>query len=232
MEFRAALNASACLLASLALAAQPPSRPAQPAQARLEQTPIPGAGSWEATPSPGSLWAPSGDLENLAADLKARRPGDLVTILVVERASAAATGSTKSSRSSKADYSVGALGPLTRRLGGWANPATLSGGSELDGQGRTTRETVLTTTLSAVVTEVRPGGLLAIEGSKTVQVNSEQQVVQVRGLVRPADLTPGNVVRSDRIANLEVRINGKGVVGDSVRRPFFLYRLLLGLLPF
>jgi flagellar L-ring protein precursor FlgH len=40
------------------------------------------------------------------------------------------------------------------------------------------------------------------------------------------------VVRSDRISNLEVRINGKGVVGDAVRRPFFLYRLILGLLPF
>jgi hypothetical protein len=29
-----------------------------------------------------------------------------------------------------------------------------------------------------------------------------------------------------------VHINGKGVVNDAVRRPFFLYRLLLGLMPF
>jgi flagellar L-ring protein precursor FlgH len=50
--------------------------------------------------------------------------------------------------------------------------------------------------------------------------------------VRPTDVSPANTVRSDRLAQLEVRINGKGVVGDAVRRPFFLYRLLLGLLPF
>jgi hypothetical protein len=31
---------------------------------------------------------------------------------------------------------------------------------------------------------------------------------------------------------MEVQVNGKGVVNDSIRRPFFLYRLLLGLLPF
>jgi len=31
---------------------------------------------------------------------------------------------------------------------------------------------------------------------------------------------------------MELRINGKGVVGDAIRRPNFLYRLLLGLLPF
>jgi hypothetical protein len=31
---------------------------------------------------------------------------------------------------------------------------------------------------------------------------------------------------------MEIRLNGKGVVNDAVRRPFFLYRLLTGLLPF
>jgi hypothetical protein len=27
-------------------------------------------------------------------------------------------------------------------------------------------------------------------------------------------------------------VNGKGVVNDAVKRPFILYRILLGLLPF
>jgi len=63
-------------------------------------------------------------------------------------------------------------------------------------------------------------------------VNSENQLVTVRGVARAADITPDNLVRSDHLAQLDVRINGKGVVGDAVRRPFFLYRLLLGLLPF
>jgi len=91
---------------------------------------------------------------------------------------------------------------------------------------------VLSTTLSARVTHVLPNGNLVIEAAKDIQVNSERQLVTLRGIVRPADLSPGNVIRSDRIAYLEVRINGKGVVGDAVRRPFFLYRLLMGLLPF
>ena len=53
-----------------------------------------------------------------------------------------------------------------------------------------------------------------------------------RGIVRPVDLTTANVVPSDRIAEMEIQVNGKGVVADSVRRPFILYRLILGLLPF
>jgi flagellar L-ring protein precursor FlgH len=34
------------------------------------------------------------------------------------------------------------------------------------------------------------------------------------------------------LAELEVLVDGRGVVNDAVRRPNFLYRLLLGLLPF
>jgi flagellar L-ring protein precursor FlgH len=86
--------------------------------------------------------------------------------------------------------------------------------------------------MSARVTHVLPNGNMVVEGSKDVMVNSERQLVTVRGVIRWNDLTTANTIRSDRIANLEIRVNGKGVVGDAVRRPNFLYRLLLGLLPF
>jgi len=82
------------------------------------------------------------------------------------------------------------------------------------------------------VTLVLPNGNLVVEGAKDIQVNSERQTVVVRGVVRPADLDTNNIVRSDHMAQIEVRINGKGVVNDVARRPNFLYRLLLGLLPF
>ena len=58
------------------------------------------------------------------------------------------------------------------------------------------------------------------------------RLITVRGIVRPADIASDNTVRSDRLGQLEVHVNGKGVVGDAIKRPFFLYRLLLGLLPF
>ena len=55
---------------------------------------------------------------------------------------------------------------------------------------------------------------------------------EVRGVIRPEDLQSGNTIASDRVAMLDIKVNGKGVVGDSIRRPFILYRLLMGLLPF
>ncbi|MFB3826432.1 MAG: flagellar basal body L-ring protein FlgH [Bryobacteraceae bacterium] len=185
-----------------------------------------------AAATPGSLWTPASRFADLAGDLCASQVDDLVTILVVERASAEAKGTVKTGRQSEAQSGISALGGLTRAAGPLANLAGLSTAAKLDGEGATSRETAMSTTLSARVTRVLPNGYLVIEGSKDVQVNHERQMVTVRGVARPADLTPGNTVRSDRLAQIEVRINGKGVVNDAVRRPMFLYRLLLGLLPF
>jgi flagellar L-ring protein precursor FlgH len=184
------------------------------------------------TAASGSLWSPSSRLADIGSDPRATQLDDLVTIVVSERASAVASGTTKSARASSAANSIGALAGLTKATGPLANLTNLSGSNSLSGEGTTSRETVLTTNLTARVTRVLPNGVLLVEGTKSVQVNSEQQVVLVRGLVRPSDISAANTVASDRISNLEVRINGKGVVGDAVRRPFFLYRLILGLMPF
>jgi flagellar L-ring protein precursor FlgH len=82
------------------------------------------------------------------------------------------------------------------------------------------------------VSAVTANGNLMIEGRKLITVNGEKQLVLIRGTIRPDDVSTTNTVTSAQVANLEISINGKGVVGDSVRRPFILYRLLLGLLPF
>jgi flagellar L-ring protein precursor FlgH len=183
-------------------------------------------------PTVGSLWTPGAQFADLGRDLKASQVNDLVTIVVAESASAVSTGATKTQRKSTATNSVAALAGITKATGPLANLANMSGSQSLDGSGTTSRQTTITTTLSARVTRVLPNGYLVLEGSKEIQVNSEHQTVTVRGVVRPADLASDNSVPSNRLAQMEVRLNGKGVVGDAIRRPFILYRILLGLLPF
>lgn len=183
-------------------------------------------------PVAGSLWSPASRLTDLGSDVRAFQVDDLVTIVVMEKASAIATGTTKTSRASSVKSSVTGLAGLKSANGALANLANGSTATSLDGQGTTSRGTSLSTNLSARVSHVLPNGYLVVEGTKDVQINSERQVVTVRGVVRPADLTTGNVVNSDQIAQMEIRVNGKGVIGDSIRRPFILYRILLGILPF
>ena len=182
--------------------------------------------------APGSAWNPSSRLLDLGSDVRARLVDDMVTVLVAENVSADVTGVTKTSRASAAKATIPAFIGLKGANGPWTNLANVSSNTSLDGEGTTSRQTTFTTTLAARVTHVLPNGYLVVEGSKDIQVNSERQNVVVRGVVRPADLDLTNTVISTHMAQVEVRINGKGVVNDVARRPNFLYRLLMGVLPF
>jgi flagellar L-ring protein precursor FlgH len=183
-------------------------------------------------PANGSLWSPQARFSDLAADLRARRVDDIVTILVAESAAATSTGTSKAARTSSAQASITALGGVTKATGALANLLNLGSGTSLDGEGTTSRQTTLTTTVSARVTHVLANGNLVVEGTKNVTINSENQVIVIRGVIRPIDLNTANTIQSAQVAQMEVQVNGKGVVGDVVRRPNILYRILLGLLPF
>lgn len=182
--------------------------------------------------SPGSLWAPTSRLTDLGSDLRASQVDDLITIVVSEQASAVAQGTTKTQRQSTLNSTITAAAGATKATGPLANLAGLNTQSQLNGQGATTRSTTLNTTLAARVTQVLPNGYLVIRADKEVDVNSEKQQVTVRGVVRPSDLSTANTISSNQIAQMELTINGKGVVNDAVRRPFVLWRVLMGILPF
>ena len=184
--------------------------------------------------TPGSAWSGYSTMMDLTRDLRARRVDDVGTVIVAESASATSTGNTQTSRKSSANTSITGLPGIKSVAATTAlsNLAKMSGDTELNGTGATGRSTTLTTNMTARVVRVLPNGFLVIEGSKNVQINSEWQVVTVRGVVRPADLTSDNTVPSQRIAQMEVKLDGKGVINDAIRRPNFLYRTLLGLLPF
>ena len=180
--------------------------------------------------SPGSLYSASGRLADSARDVRAGEVNDIVTIIVNEAASAVVSGTSNSSRKSSVNTSItGAYGITTPKL---TNLLGATNDTELAGSGTTSRNLALSTTISARVVEVQSNGNLVIEGTKDIGVNSDKQSITVRGIVRPADLSSSNMVNSVQVANLQVKVTGKGVVGDAVRRPNFLYRLLLGLLPF
>jgi flagellar L-ring protein precursor FlgH len=182
--------------------------------------------------SPGSLYDQSGRLGDLARDARAAQLNDLVTIVILDKASAVSKGATSTSRKSNAAASISAMGGPVKTPGPLSSLAGLSGSNKLDGQGETSRETELRTTVSARVTHVLPNGNMVVEGSKEVMINSERQKVSIRGILRGKDLLMDNTVSSDRLADLEVRVDGRGVVHDAIHRPNFLYRLMLGLLPF
>jgi flagellar L-ring protein precursor FlgH len=189
--------------------------------------------SQEASQSlPGAIWSPAARLDESGRDLRASQVNDVVTILVTENVNAVASGASSTERQSSAKQSITNLAGIKSPAGALVNMLGTSGDQKLDGSGTTSRASTLTATLTARVVRVLPGGLMLIEGEKNIQVNAERQQITVRGVIRPADLSTANTVFSTQVADMEIRVNGQGIVSDAVRRPNFFYRLLLGLLPF
>ena len=186
----------------------------------------------EGQSAPGSIYSESGRYSDLSSDLRARRVGDTITIVVSDRLTASSQGDSSSSRKSSADSSISKLLGRPAALGALSNLAALSGNSKLDGSGSTSRSNVLTTTLTGRVVEVLPNGDLVVQATKDVGVNSEKHQIALRGIVRWNDVSVNNQVRSDRLAMVSIQLNGKGLVSDAIRRPNILYRILLGILPF
>jgi len=183
-------------------------------------------------PLAGAIWSPASRLNDLARDVRASQLNDVVTVLVSETTNAVATGASASERAVSANSSINQLLGVKSKTGALANLLGMTGDQKLTGTGSTSRTATLTDTMTARVVKVMPGGLLVIEGEKAIVVNSEHQTVKVRGVIRTPDISTLNTVMSTQVADLEIQVDGKGVVADAVRRPNILYRVLLGLLPF
>ncbi len=156
----------------------------------------------------GSLWSASS--LNIAADCRAHKVGDPITIMVQESSTASSTASTKTSKSES--Y---AFNGLTGGLHGLLGPLGSSDTSSLDGSGQTSRSGSLVTTMSAVVKKVLPNGDLEIEGTRLITVNKEKENIVLTGEVRPQDITPNNTVSSVSLANATITYQGKGPVSKQ-----------------
>ena len=150
----------------------------------------------------------------LTADNKAYRPGDVLTVQVFENSSATSSADTGTRR---ANHLAAELSHSGRTVG----QTGIAVAGDFDGGGRTQRANRLLTTLSVTVQEVLANGPLRIAGTQSVTVNEELQRVTLEGLVRPLDISDGNVVQSTRIAQARITYVGEGDLTERNRRAWW-----------
>jgi flagellar L-ring protein precursor FlgH len=178
----------------------------------------------------GSLWTSSGQHSNLFRDMKARYVNDVVTIRVSETTSAVSTADASNNRSSSMSAGIDALVGLQDGVKELPNLASGAGQIRFNGQGATSRATQVQTTLTARVTDVLPNGYLVVEGTREVRVNNENQTIVLSGVVRPSDINRSNVVLSSAVAQMSLRVQGKGTVSQPLK-PGWLYQIINGIWP-
>ncbi|MEW5701247.1 MAG: flagellar basal body L-ring protein FlgH [Candidatus Zixiibacteriota bacterium] len=160
---------------------------------------------------------------SLYTDLKAHKVGDLLTVLIVESATARNAVSTNTKKSSDFKVEGGpGVGPFDF-IGLFGADATLS--NQSDNQGQTARAGQLKAQMTVQVVGVRDNGDLVIEGNRVVGINNDKEMLTLTGIVRAEDVGPDNTVYSYQIADAQIGYRGKGA-SSNAGRPGFITRFL------
>jgi len=150
------------------------------------------------------------DGTSMFQDKKARNPGDLVTVIIVEQAQARQNANTNAGNESEVSVGpgVGVLADLIPLL-------KVGGGDSFKSDGSTSRGGSLQAKLTTKVVETYPNNTMKIEGRQKILINGDEQEIVISGLVRNQDVTPDNTVLSTFVADAEIAFLGTGIVADK-----------------
>jgi flagellar L-ring protein precursor FlgH len=182
--------------------------------------------------SAGSIWSPEGRLVRLGTDAKAVRLHDVVSIVVTESLAASTDGQVKNARASNASSGITSLFGALKAANALQKLAGMTASSGLTAQGQSTTNSSLATTFGAEVVDVLPNGMLVVQATRQLTFSQQTQLIKLRGLVRPEDVSAENQVQSTAMTDLELEVTGKGIVNDSTYRQNPLVRLLERLVVF
>lgn len=166
----------------------------------------------------GSLW--SSGPKSLFGDRRAKKVGDILTVLIDIDDQAQLSNTTSRQRAGNEDATATALFGFESLInkvlpGGGLDPgASVSSNSTASGQGQVKRNEAISLKIAARVIEVLPTGHLMITGRQEVRVNFELRDLQIVGLIRPEDVTRSNDITYDKMAEARISYGGRGHITD------------------
>lgn len=238
MSIRTSDRRAATFIAGLALgmAAVAACAAAAPAKAQLfgHKKPkedfsvtLPAAPAPAPTRADGGIFHADDGYAALYEGQRARKVGDPLSIVLVERTTASKSASSKLDSSGGFGITPPTAGPLSFDPG----MAKLGGNRNFAGQGATDQANALTGEISVTVAEVYPNGTMLVQGQKRVTLNRGDEFIQIKGIVRVADISPDNRVASTRVADARIAYTGKGDVARASRQGW-LSRFFQAISPF
>ena len=192
----------------------------------------------------GSLWRDGvTDERGMFADKRAKRVGDILTVVVDENVGMTNSLSLTTNKQNSSQNATGIEGMasnivnqfvsgLSTRLskkfsgGPVASPAlpslSVNGTNAFTGGGTITNNQTITGRAAVQVTDVLPNGNLVIEGLREISFSKERQFASLHGIVRPYDIQPDNTVDSTNIAAAQIDIVSEGSLTDAQKKGWLL----------
>ena len=166
-------------------------------------------------PGAGAIYAAGPGL-NLYGDRRARDVGDLLTITLVESTSATTSANTAIGKKSSVDIGSPSLFGAPVTLGGKdVLSASAKGERDFNGKGSSAQSNRLQGSVTVTVVQRLPNGNLVVQGEKNLRLNQGDELVQIQGIVRAADIATDNTIPSSRVADARIAYGGRGAVAQS-----------------
>jgi len=190
---------------------------------------MPMPGPVAAERNPNSLWRTGA--RAFFKDQRASRVGDLLTVKVRINDKASLENETNRERNNSENAGLpnfmgfeaagGAAASAMERYLTGVTPSKLAGATSTSstlGSGAIKRNESINLQVAAVITQVMPNGNLVIEGRQEVRVNYELRDLNIKGVIRPEDISARNDITYDKIAEARIYYGGRGVIAD-VQQP-------------
>lgn len=152
----------------------------------------------------------------LFQDNKARGVGDLLTIVLTERTASRSVAQTSVTKES----GIGMGAPIVAGLpvtyaGQSILEAEIEGTRDFSGAGNSAQSNQLDGEITVTVVRELGNGNLLVAGQKRMRLNQGDELVQVQGIVRTADIGPDNRISSDRVGEARIVYGGRGTLARS-----------------
>jgi flagellar L-ring protein precursor FlgH len=173
-----------------------------------------------------SLWKQDTSPSSIFADKKARRVGDILTIVVQQSTGATRNNNTTTAKQTAVDASISSFlyGPAASGLltkGGNYPAMSFAGKNTYSGGGQINNAETITDQIAVRVIDVLPNNNLVIEGRRHTAFSGEKQDAILRGTVRYDDISANNTVFSYNISDASIQFVSKGTITDNQNKGWF-----------
>jgi flagellar L-ring protein precursor FlgH len=164
----------------------------------------------------------SGNYTHLFTDQRAAEVGDILTVIISESASGSNIARSTTSKKDKLGVDVSGSDWFS-----FIPPMGVAGdiNNEHKADGNSQRSNSLNGRMSVQVVAVEAGGRLTIEGTRTISIDGETQILSLSGTIRHADISTGNSIYSHQIVNARITYTGEGDIRQA-QKPSLFNRLM------
>ncbi|WP_158278747.1 flagellar basal body L-ring protein FlgH [Rhodohalobacter mucosus] len=164
--------------------------------------------------------------KSLYSDVKAHRPGDVITVILSENINGSSASDLRSQSNTNGSTSSAVSGSMLPMDAVFGADATLNFNS--DERGLSNQRQLLRGNLSVRIESLDENGNYLIAGTRRTEISGEIYSMSLEGFVRAEDINDANEVFSYRIANADITYENEGGIAKSFKKRGFTRRVIWG----